>query len=172
MIIIIINIAPTMYYIINIGSNLGDRRLNLSRAMRRVGIEFGEFEISHAMESTPWGFESEHPFLNIAMIFQSPLPPEDVQKKLQAIEKDLCKHPHRKSDGSYADRELDIDIVAIDDLIITTPELTIPHPRLEEREFFLQPLAEIAPSWQHPVSHLTASEMLTNLQRVKKNQDQ
>lgn len=152
-----------MYYIINIGSNLGDRRLNLSRAMRSVGIEFGDFEMSHVVETAPWGFESKHPFLNIAMMFQSELTPEEVLKKLQVIEKNISPATHRTPDGQYTDRLIDIDLVAADNLIINTPGLTIPHPHLEERDFFLVPLEEIAPGWRHPVTGLTATQMLGKL---------
>lgn len=151
------------YYIINIGSNLGDRRLNLSRAMRAVGMEFGDFEMSHAVESKAAGFDSPHRFLNIAMLFQSDLEPQQVLEKLQAIEKSLSPEPHRNPDGSYRDRLIDIDIVAVDDQTIDTPALTVPHPRLGERRFFLEPLKEIAPQWKHPSTGLTARQMLALL---------
>lgn len=152
-----------MYYLINIGSNLGDRRLNLSRAMRAVGMEFGDFEMSHAVESAPAGFDSPHRFLNVGMLFQSDLQPEEVLTRLQAIEKQLGSGPHRNDDGSYRDRLIDIDIVAADDLVMQTDRLTVPHPRLAERRFFLEPLKEIAPQWKHPVSGLTARQMLARL---------
>lgn len=152
-----------MYYIINIGSNLGDPRLNLSRAMRSVGMEFGDFEMSHVVETAPWGFESKYQFLNIAMMFQSDLTPEDVLKKLQAIEKSISPDSHRTPAGQYTDRLIDIDLVAADDLIINTPNLTLPHPHLAERDFFLVPLEEIAPGWRHPSTGLTATQMLEKL---------
>lgn len=152
-----------MYYLINIGSNLGDRRLNLSRAMRAVGMEFGDFEMSHAVESAPAGFDSPHRFLNVGMLFQSDLQPEEVLTRLQVIEKQLGSGPHRNADGSYRDRLIDIDIVAADDLVMQTDRLTLPHPRLAERRFFLEPLKEIAPQWKHPVSGLTARQMLARL---------
>lgn len=152
-----------MYYLINIGSNLGDRRLNLSRAMRAVGMEFGDFEMSHAVESAPAGFDSPHRFLNVGILFQSDLQPEEVLTRLQAIEKQLGSGPHRNADGSYRDRLIDIDIVAADDLVMQTDRLTVPHPRLAERRFFLEPLKEIAPQWKHPVSGLTARQMLARL---------
>ena len=142
------------YIFVNIGSNLGDRRLNLSRAMRAIGEEFGDFEISHVVESEPWGFDSTHSFLNVGMMFQSDLEPLDILHRLQAIERSISPASHRNPDGSYADRIIDIDIVAIDVvkdgrpelLRIDTPELTVPHPRLKERDFFLRPLLELAPN--------------------------
>ena len=150
---------------VNIGSNLGDRRLNLSRAMRAIGEEFGDFEISHVVESEPWGFDSTHSFLNLGMMFSSTLPPVEILYRLQAIERRISSVPHRNPDGSYADRVIDIDIVAIDDLSVVEEKLTLPHPRLPERRFFLEPLAELAPGWRHPESGLTAAQMLRLLNR-------
>lgn len=148
---------------VNIGSNLGDRRLNLSRAMRAIGEEFGDFEISHVVESEPWGFDSTHSFLNLGMMFSSDLTPLEILHRLQEIERRISPAPHRNPDGSYADRIIDIDIVAIDGLRIAEEELTVPHPRLPERHFFLEPLAELAPGWRHPDSGLTPSQMMSRL---------
>ena len=152
---------------INIGSNMGQRRLVLSRAMRAVGEAFGAYEISHVVESEPWGFESDRKFLNLGMMFGSDLEPRQILERLQEIERSISSVPHRNADGTYADRELDIDIVAIDELTIDEPELTLPHPRLAERDFFLVPMEELAPSWRHPITGLTPSEMLENLEKSK-----
>lgn len=135
---------------VNIGSNLGNRRLNLSRAVRAIGEEFGEFEISHVVESEPWGFDSTHSFLNVGMMFHSDLEPLEILHRLQAIEHGISTASHRNPDGTYADRIIDIDIMAIDELRIDTPELKVPHPHLMERDFFLRPLMELAPFWRHP----------------------
>ncbi|MDE6009220.1 MAG: 2-amino-4-hydroxy-6-hydroxymethyldihydropteridine diphosphokinase [Muribaculaceae bacterium] len=152
------------FVIVNIGSNLGNRRLNLSRAVRKLGERFGAFELSHAVESDPWGFDSTHSFLNIGMAFQSEEAPLSILRSIKEIEQEISPAPHRNPDGSYADREIDIDIVAIDRDIIDTSELTIPHPRLPQRSFFLKPLQEIAPGWVHPLNGKNASEMLGELQ--------
>lgn len=159
-----------MYYIINIGSNLGDRRLNLSKAMRRVGLEFGNFEMSHVIETEPWGYDSSNKFLNLCMIFQSDEEPQRVLEKLQTIEKEISPASHRNADGGYKDRIIDIDILAADDMTVSSPTLTLPHPNLAERDFFLVPMAEIAPGWRHPASGLTASDMLARL-KARKNDD-
>lgn len=150
-------------YIINMGSNLGDPRLNLSRGMRAVAQEFGDFEISHTVRSHSWGYESDHTFLNVAMMFRSDLEPLEVLHRLQDIERRFSPESHRTADGGYADRVLDIDIVAVDDRVIDTPELKVPHPHLAERRFFLGPMAEIADGWRHPVTGLTPSDMLAKL---------
>lgn len=151
------------FVIINIGSNLGNRRLNLSRAMAAVASEFGDFEMSHTVESAPWGYDSTNSFLNVGMTFHSDLPPEEILRRLQEIERRISPAPHRTSDRKYADRIIDIDIVAIDRLMIDTPALQLPHPHLAERDFFLVPLEELAPGWQHPLTGLTATGMLERL---------
>ena len=68
--------------------------------------------------------------------------------------------PHRKPDGTYGDREVDIDIIAVDELVFASDTLTLPHPRMHLRSFVLGPLAELAPGWRHPLSGLTAAEIL------------
>ena len=151
------------YVIINMGSNLGDRRLNLSRAMRAIGSRFGDFELSHAVETKAQDFDSPNAFLNAAIMVQTDMDPHVVLSELQAIEKELGSGAHRNPDGSYADRLIDLDIMAIDDLTIDTPELTVPHPRLAERRFFLEPLAELAPGWTHPLTGLSPQQMLDAL---------
>ena len=150
-------------YFINLGSNLGNKRLNLSRAMRGVAEAFGPYELSHAVESAPQGFKSDHSFLNIGMLFQSDMEPEEVLRRLQEIERSISPASHRRADGSYADRVIDIDIVAVDDLLYDSHHLHIPHPRLSERRFFLEPLEELAPGWRHPRSGKTPREMLADL---------
>ncbi len=142
-----------MYYYINIGSNLGDRRMNLSRAVSEIEKRFGWFELSKAVETEPWGFESPHKFLNIGMVFVSDKKPEEVLDILQEIERKLSPKPHRNADGSYADRLLDIDIMAAEvydpaadtsSLVrLDSERLTLPHPHLEDRPFFLEPFKNL-----------------------------
>lgn len=158
-------------FYINIGSNKGQRRLNIARAVSAVGDVFGDrsgnlmtdCHTSHIVETPAQGFESRNDFLNIGMCFQSELAPEEVLRKLQEIEKLIDGTSHRNPDGTYRDRVIDIDIVAVDDMVIDSDELGIPHPRLAERDFYLRPLTELAPAWRHPATGLTASEMLAAL---------
>lgn len=156
-----------MLYLINLGSNLGNKRLNLSRAMRGVGEAFGPYELSHVVESAPQGFKSDHSFLNVGMAFHSDLEPEEVLARLQEIERAISPAPHRRADGSYADRVIDIDIVAADDLVYDSHHLHIPHRRMAERRFVLEPLDELAPGWRHPRTGLSPREMLFNLDNAK-----
>lgn len=152
-----------MHYIINIGSNLGDRKLNISRAMAAIHHEFGDFEMSHGVLSKPQGFDSDNEFMNVCMMFASELPPAEVLAKLQEIERKISPDSHRDAKGNYADRKIDIDMIAADSEIIDTESLKLPHPRLAERRFFLAPMNEIAPGWRHPLTGLSPAEMLAAL---------
>ena len=152
-----------MTVFLNIGSNLGNRRINLSRAVAALEKEFGYFELSHSVESKPEGFDSQNEFLNIGMMINTDLDPLEVLQITQRIEKEISPENHRNPDGSYRDRTIDIDIIAIDDKVIDTDALKIPHPRMAERRFVLEPLAELAPFWTHPLTGLSPAEMLRNL---------
>lgn len=152
-----------MNVFLNIGSNLGNRRMNLSRAVAMIEKEFGYFELSHTFESEPWGYESTNSYLNVGMMIISDLPPADILRVLKEIEKKISPDSHRDSGGGYLDRTIDIDIIAIDDLVVDTPELKIPHPRMHERRFVLEPMAELAPFWVHPLLGKTPSQLLASV---------
>ena len=132
-----------MKYYINIGTNLGNRRLNLSRAVAAVERRFGYFEISKVVESEPWGYDSTNLYLNVAMMFDTEEAPLDVLHTLQAIEKEISPEAHRNPDGTYKDRLIDIDIMAIENVVVDEPELKVPHPHLFDRPFFINPLKEL-----------------------------
>lgn len=132
-----------MVYYINIGSNLGNRLMNLTRAVSAIEKRFGWFELSHHVESEPWGFNSKNKFLNVGMAFISDLQPLEVLHILQEVEASINPSSHRNADGSYKDRVIDIDIMAVDGVEMSTPELTLPHLHLEERPFFLEPYNEL-----------------------------
>ncbi len=132
-----------MVYYINIGSNLGNRLMNLTRAVSAIEKRFGWFELSHHIESEPWGFNSKNKFLNVGMAFISELHPLEVLHILQEVEATINPSSHRNADGSYKDRVIDIDIMAVDGVEMSTTELTLPHPHLEERPFFLEPYNEL-----------------------------
>lgn len=148
------------YVIVGIGSNLGNRQLNVARAISRLMREFGTLQVAHSVKSAPLGFDSENTFLNTAAIFSDSREPEEILSIIQKIERDISPTPHRKADGSYADREIDIDIIAIDSLVYSSPRLQIPHPQMHLRRFVLEPMAEIAGGWRHPASGKSVIEML------------
>lgn len=132
-----------MKYYLNLGSNLGNRLLHLTRAMKAIGEEFGPYETSHKVESDPWGFDSTNRFVNIGLAIDTDLDPDTIMQKLREIEKRLSKVGHRRWDGTYNDREIDIDIMDRDGEPYHSDIVTIPHPHLQEREFFLTPLREL-----------------------------
>lgn len=156
-----------MHYFLNIGSNLGNRKLNISRAIKALETKYGYFETSKIIESKPWGFDSENEFANVAVMIISDKEPLEVLKDIKEIESELNPTPHRNDNGAYQDRVLDIDIMAADEIMVDLPELQIPHKHLVERDFFLIPFARLAPAWRHPANGLTCEEMIEALNRDK-----
>ena len=128
---------------INLGSNLGNRREFIQRALEKISSRFGVCCISNYIESEPWGFESGNRFLNLGVSFKTEMLPEELLSALQSIEKSVSCSSHRDSVGNYIDREIDIDIMAIDDLSYNSERLKVPHPHLHDRDFFLIPFKEL-----------------------------
>lgn len=152
-----------MKYYLNVGSNIGDRRDNLYRAVVALTAGTSGSVTSHVVESEPWGFDSDNRFMNIGLWLASDLEPHQMLDRIHDIEHRLGSAAHRDAQGGYIDRLVDIDIVAIDDKVIDSPTLQVPHPHLAERDFFLRPMMELAPNWQHPITGLTAAQMLSDL---------
>ncbi len=133
----------TLY--LSLGTNLGDRQKNLTSAMALIGREIGTVvSASDVMETDPWGFDSANRFLNMAAKVQTDLQPLEVLHATQKIEKELGRS-HKTVNREYHDRLIDIDILMYDNLVMNTPELTIPHPLMHERDFVMKPLLQIAP---------------------------
>jgi len=153
-----------LIYYLNIGSNLGNRRDNLHCAVVVLGAAALDGQVSQVVESEPWGFDSDRPFLNVGMMLSSDLQPQQMLDHIHDVERMLGSEAHRDAAGHYVDRLVDIDIMAVDEQVIHTPVLQVPHPHLPEREFFLKPMKDLNPRWRHPVLHLTATEMLQRLQ--------
>ena len=159
---------PTAY--INIGSNQGDRRANIARAVALIADTLNvKPQLSSAIESEPWGYNSDSPYLNIGLVFDTRLSPEALLDALISIERYISPASHRMPDGIFADRLIDIDLIAYGDTAIDmtlTPagnSLTLPHPRMHLREFVLLPMLRLAPEWTHPVTGLTPADMLHQL---------
>lgn len=137
---------------INIGSNIGDSRSLIERAVADVfALSEGITRRSSIIESEPWGYESTNRFLNIGIEIESTLPPETLLDHLQAIEKAISTASHRNPDGTYRDRLIDIDLILYGDLHLKTPRLTLPHPRASQRPFVLLPLRELHPTTPLPL---------------------
>lgn len=138
-----------------LGSNLGDRRENLRQAVASLSPQMAVRAKSHIYETPPWGYEDQPMFLNQAVKAQTYLDPEPLIKHIKRLETALG---HRESFRN-GPRAIDIDILFYDDLVLDTPVLTVPHPRLHERGFVLLPLMDIAPDLVHPVTQKSIREM-------------
>lgn len=147
---------------LGLGTNIGNRRGNLVKAAALLAERVGDIlALSGSMETEPWGFESENLFLNAAIKMETPLTPDELLPATQAIEREMGRE--KKSDGSYHDRVIDIDILLYDNRVIEQPGLIVPHPLMQERLFVMAPLAEIAPFERHPLLGQTFMELADSL---------
>lgn len=144
---------------LGLGTNLGDKEANLRTAIYKLQERIGkQVSLSSFYETAPWGFESDHSFLNAAIGLETNLSPIEVLHITQEIEKELGRKK-KSVNGSYSDRLIDIDILLYDNLVLQTPELTVPHPLMTERDFVMKPLIEIAGNAIHPTLQKTLSEL-------------
>ena len=158
---------------LKIGSNSGDRRAFIARAVAALHMTFGITpRVSAESVSEPWGYESAMEFINVGVALDierhSPWSPEELEELLSTVkrlERGISSMPHRNAAGEYTDRELDIDIIAVDDIMYSSPALTLPHPHMSARRFVLEPLAELAPEWKHPQTGLTPAQMIAGLRQ-------
>lgn len=151
---------------IGLGTNMGDKRGNLIRASALLAERVGDvFALSSVYETEPWGFESENRFLNAVIVLSTSLSPWELLDATRLIEIEMGRIG--KSDGSYHDRIIDIDLLMVDDQVIRSERLTLPHPLMRERRFVMEPLAEVAPDTRHPVSGETMRELWEALMEDK-----
>jgi len=142
---------------LSLGSNLGDKQFNLSKAIDFIQEYCGSIEgKSRVYSSQPWGFESENIFYNLCLIVKTSNSPELLLKNLLSIEQNMGRN--REGDV-YSDRIIDIDILFYDDLIINEENLIIPHPKIHERMFVLAPLEAIASEFVHPVLEVSIGKL-------------
>ena len=134
---------------IGLGSNLGNRADNIRRAVALLEKRIGRMAAcSSIIETEPEGFVSDHRFLNAVASFETRLAPDALLNETQDIERELGR-TQKSLDGIYHDRSIDIDLLTYQvegcPIEVQTPRLTLPHPRMTERDFVLKPLREICP---------------------------
>ncbi len=141
---------------LGLGSNMGDRRRNLSGALERLSRFVEIDKMSPVYDTAPVGNPHQGRFLNLVCRGRIALPALELLKAAKAIEREMGRQPGGERNSP---RPIDIDILFYGDEVINTGELIIPHPRLAERAFVLVPLAEIAPGLLHTVSGKTIGEL-------------
>ena len=144
-----------------LGSNIGDREANLRDAVDRLASdEIHVLRRSSLYETAPQEMLDQPSFLNAVMEVETSLLPMQLLARIREIEREMG----RQRIAPKGPRNIDIDILFYGRAVITTQELEVPHPRLAQRRFVLEPLAEIAPDFRHPVTGKTASEILAALE--------
>ena len=128
---------------LGLGTNLGDKVQHLNDAISRISERVGQVVCqSSFLETEPWGFESDHAFLNAVICCKTEKTPREVLLLTQQIERDMGR-THKSDSVGYADRIIDIDILLYDDLTVDEPDLKIPHPLMHQRDFVMKPLEEV-----------------------------
>jgi 2-amino-4-hydroxy-6-hydroxymethyldihydropteridine diphosphokinase len=159
---------------IALGSNLdswfGDREANLREAVRRIGSQVGGLgevrAVSSFYDTEPVGFLEQPRFLNGALLLETELEPVALLRGLLGVERAMGRvrggREREETKGAIAKgpRVIDLDLLMYGDVVMATEELTLPHPEMQVRRFVLEPLAEIAPEWVHPVLGVTVRELL------------
>ncbi len=152
---------------LGLGSNLGDKRDNLLQAVALISERVGRIVcLSRFYMTDPWGYSSSNFYLNAALGVETSLSPLEVLSITQTIERDLGRLK-KSVNREYFDRPIDIDLLLMDDLVVQTDVLTLPHPLMHERLFVLEPLVEIAPTVIHPVLHQSICELFNTLVKAE-----
>jgi 2-amino-4-hydroxy-6-hydroxymethyldihydropteridine diphosphokinase len=156
--------APVL---IGLGANLGDPPAQLARAVRRLGRVVRLAAVSSLYRSAPVGFRDQPDFFNLVCVGATALAPLELLAATQAMEQEMGREPTFRN----GPRPIDVDLLDVGGLVLSTTVLTLPHPGIPRRGFVLHPLAEMAPAWRHPVLDRTARELLLSapeLERVER----
>lgn len=155
---------------LGLGSNMGNRLLNLKnalRALKNIRRENGADKInalkilraSDVFETAPWGVTDQPSFLNACVLTECSLTPRELLSAVKEIETRLGRTATRR----WGERVIDIDILTLDSLVFDEPDLRIPHPEMHRRDFVLIPLSTLLPDWVHPLTGQTVTAMAKSL---------
>lgn len=147
-----------------LGTNLGDKKAYITNALISLEKKIDIIKIAPICETLPVGFSEQDNFYNTALQATTYLSPNELLKFIKEVEKKLGRQK-RFVNGP---REIDIDIIFYDNKIIKNTKLSIPHPRMHERDFVLKPIADIAPKTIHPIFNKTVQQLLRELPEEKK----
>ena len=142
---------------IGVGANLGDREATIHAAVGRLGDEV--VAVSSLRETEPWGVTDQPPFLNGAVLLETDRPPRALLERLLEVERELGRVRGRR----YGPRTIDLDLLLYGDRVVDEPGLAVPHPRLHERAFALEPLLDLDPALELP-GRGKVSDLLAGLQ--------
>ena len=148
---------------IGFGANMGEKLKNIEAAIASLGAmdEISILNQSTIIETEPWGYEDQDAFLNGVLEIKTFLPPRELMIRLLGIEEEL----KRERTIHWGPRTLDLDILFYDNLISDDPHVILPHPRAHERGFVMEPMAEIAPYFIHPLFNKNMTELLKELNK-------
>ncbi|MFI3248643.1 MAG: 2-amino-4-hydroxy-6-hydroxymethyldihydropteridine diphosphokinase [Rikenellaceae bacterium] len=154
-----------------LGGNIGDVESRIDRAVELISQRVGRVTARSTMRrSEGWGFKEQvAPFTNQAVEVESELEPEELLTRTQQIEREAGRERAKESEEKmergeiYASRKIDIDIILYGEMAYRSERLVLPHPLMQEREFVLAPIVEIAPEWRHPILNKSCRELLNEL---------
>ena len=163
---------PHRCAVVALGANLGDRRATLERAVVLMATELGEVTGRSNWLATPAMIHPDDPaksypeFLNGVVLLRTALPPAAILAGLHRIEASLGRDRAAET-ARWRPRLIDLDLVALDDVVSDDEALRLPHPEMHKRDFVLAPFCEIWPDWRHPRLDRTAAELLQDLRRFQ-----
>src|SRR5262245_23215676 len=162
---------PQQRAVVALGANLGERRATLERAVTLM-VELGEVAARSAWLETPALIHPDDPaesypeFLNGVVLLRTHLPPEQILAGLHRIEAGLGRNRAAET-ARWRPRLIDLDLIAVEDLVLDREDLRLPHPEMHRREFVLAPSCEVWPDWRHPVLDRSAAELLRELRAAQ-----